>query len=1514
MPLPGGEADKLGNRYESRWTVFKMIDVMEEKADSIRLEEPGEDAFEFFISQGDRREYHQVKRQRTGCGSWTLSALESKQVKVLSNFWQILNDLNNTCVFISTQDANELGELANRARDSASLKEFEEKFLNSTQQTKFDKLRQKWGDCSELEAYESLKRVVIETIGDDLLTSIVESRLSALVEGDPRTIRLELEELVLEKIHYELTAYDIWHCLSEVRGYRRREWNQDSGVLSAVEQTNAAYLSTLRESKIDGEVLPRNEVTSILEIIKEGSALVIGEAGTGKSIIISQVLDKLQDSGIPFLAFRIDRLQPTILTDGIGTQLGLPASPPIVLRNIVQNRDCVLVIDQLDAVSLVSGRNPQFFDCISQLIDQAKAHPNIHLILACRKFDLENDNRFKLLTGQDGIAKPVIIPRLSTSSVKEVVTKLGLEASRLNERQLQLLSLPLHLSLLAEITGEISTNILDFETAKDLYDQFWDYKQLKIRERLGHSIQWTQVIDQLCSHMSDRQILSVPASFVDEIAEDTQLMASEHILLWENNRISFFHEGFFDYSYARRFSVGEQTLLGLLRSGEQHLFRRAQVRQILIHQRDIDFNQYLSDIQEILFSSDIRDHLKVIAYSLLATISDPKEEEWKIICPLMTDSSNIYIERSWEILRTSVSWFQLVDSLGLIEEWLCNREKDTIRRTLVLLSLMQSHLPDRVAVIAKSYFNNIDTPYEDISYLLRFVKLEIGHHFFSFFLNLISKGIFDKGKESANLDRDFWMLIYDLHQNKPSWACEAIGRYLNRCLDVCLSQAATNPFDDTKGIFLENSSYQECLYESASREPQSFVVNIFPFIIRTIELNVIQDQDSPLFDSIWRYRTYGNGYEFKENLLDSLEMALSKLASQQSEAFSAFVRESIYNSQFETVQYLLIRAYTANGEDFADEAINYLLEQPQRLQTGYSVCSGNAHAASVWATCLLLESTTPYCSNDNLIKIQNLLLNYYPEWEKEAEYKTLRGYSQFILLNAIDVTRISGSVKQRLQEWRRKFTSAYLLETPGEFGSSESEDDYLIGSPIPVTAAEHMSDEQWLKAIVSYRLDDAGSRFERDGVLVGGARQLAQNLLKEQVKKEPKRFSQLLQRFPETVNIVYFEAVLNGISEVGLDPELALQACKRCHQLPGKPCGTAICRLVQKLADAPWNQEIFSIISWYALNDPDPEQELWRIKSPGGDYYYGGSILTASINSVRGSAASAIAKLIFADKRRTPYFLSILQEMVKDTSISVRSCVAEALIATLKYNRDTAITLFLELCEADSLLMGTRCVEGFLHYGLQTHFDRLQPTVIKILNSDAKSVVQVGARQACLTALYEEQAVPLVEFCLTGTQIHRLAAAEIFVKNLHSAYHREFCKKSLIQLFSDNDSSVRAKAAKCFSHMGQRLDDYVSLIDQFVETPAFFEGCHDLISSLEKTTSKLPKSTYRICERFIQNITGKGAQNSSRSITLVNQILVRLYSQNSRDLDFQSQCLDLLDQMIKIGIFGLEQSLAPFER
>ena len=63
MPLPGGSANKLGNRYELWWTVSQFIRIIDEKADNICIEDLSVDKAEFVLNIGNRQELHQAKRK-----------------------------------------------------------------------------------------------------------------------------------------------------------------------------------------------------------------------------------------------------------------------------------------------------------------------------------------------------------------------------------------------------------------------------------------------------------------------------------------------------------------------------------------------------------------------------------------------------------------------------------------------------------------------------------------------------------------------------------------------------------------------------------------------------------------------------------------------------------------------------------------------------------------------------------------------------------------------------------------------------------------------------------------------------------------------------------------------------------------------------------------------------------------------------------------------------------------------------------------------------------------------------------------------------------------------------------------------------------------------------------------------------------------------------------------------------------------------------------------------------------
>ena len=699
MPLPGGAAEKFGNRYEGRWTVACLLDVMDEKADSIRLEPPGPEGqgIEFWITKQGIREYHQVKRQHT-IGHWTLHTLAGEGV--LNNFIIRLQDPSVCCVFASGSSAGQLGELSDRARRAASWEEYYEAFLNGDQWKKnFGRVQHSAPGLQEQEIYERLKRAHTKTIDGSSLLTTIESRVATLVNGDPAAAVDVLAELVLERVHHELTTHDIWNHL-ETRGFSRRHWDKDFHVLSAVGEANQRYLSLLRDQAIGHTVLPRHEVQTIQSRLKEPGGrvgvLLTGEAGIGKSGVMLQVIEELLDAGTPVVAFRADRLEPTQLPDKVGEQIGLPGSPANVLAAVAQGGHCVLVIDQVDALSLASGRNTDLLDCIYEILRQAQAHPNVRILLACRKFDLDNDHRLRGLTDSDGIAEAVVVGRLPHDTVLEVVSRFGLNADSLSFKQRDLLSVPLHLKLLSELAADVEIRRLNFETAQDLYERFWVYKQQVIRERVGQPVQWTQVIYCLCDYMHEHQILNAPEVVVEEWSSDASAMVSENVLVLQDKRYSFFHEGFFDYAFARRFAGSPQSLLHLLVSGEQRLFRRAQVRQILLYLRDTEFDRYIANLKEVLTSPDVRFHIKQVVLALLADLLEPVKREWDVVsCLAGRDFSDSVTRQTWMTVRRP-SWFRLVDSLGLVQQWLEDPDEAFVDQTVLLLGVIQRESPDRM--------------------------------------------------------------------------------------------------------------------------------------------------------------------------------------------------------------------------------------------------------------------------------------------------------------------------------------------------------------------------------------------------------------------------------------------------------------------------------------------------------------------------------------------------------------------------------------------------------------------------------------------------------------------------------------------------------------------------------------------------------------------------------------------------------------------------------------------------
>ena len=1501
MPLPGGPSDKAGNRYEYLWTVKCMIRVMRGEADSIHLEPAGDEGkgIEFTVYSSSRPEHHQVKRQLTGKGVWSLSELDSRGV--LSNFYQRLQDTNSRCVFTSSHAAHPLDQLGQHARDSSSWEDFEKKFIASNEWTNnFSQLHGRWNSPSKKDTYNRLKRVNVTTIDEDELRESTEFGLESLVSEAPANVLSALLDFASQQVHQVLTAAEIWGFLQS-RGFARQQWSHEQSVADSISEFNQTYLSGIKPVGIGGEVVPRAEVDLILDSFDEASTrtvMVSGRAGVGKTAVISQTVQRIQDRDWPMLALRVDHLQPSPTPSELGSSLGLPASPVSVLAGIADGRDCLLVIDQVDAVSQASGRNPEFFDCISAMLHQARAHANIKVFAACRKFDIDNDPRIRELTKEGGIAKEIPVEQFDEEVVRTLTEKLGIDPKTLSSKQIDLLRLPIHLTLLEEALSDVDGDATGFQTPKDLFDRFWSYK-LKVMHRRVDPARVEGVLDRIVKTMMERQALSVAAGLLDEYEDAVSVMVSENVLVWDGQRISLFHESFFDYIFARRMiSSPDFDLVSYILEQGQSLFIRSQVRQVLLHLRDISTQDCSRDLEAVLTNMEIRPHIKAVVLSLLGTFDNPAEEEWDVVEPLLETDLASHV---WTALHGSTGWFDLLDGLGVVNRWLESGDETAINRVLWLLTSVQKDRPDRTAELLSQLAGSSELWNDRLASLFIRSDIAASRGFFDFVLALINAGAVDSMLYPGREDDYFWLPIETVVQGHPEWICELIAAYLERLLSVASQTGNTKEFP----LKLKwDRTGENVIAEAANAAPQKFAELLLPLITNALETYADRSHGPPWRDKVWGHGAIALKDGLDNRLLAGLGSSLCWMAVNNPDQFREYAT-TLRESAFATLQNLLLRSYAAGNEVFADEAIEYLLEDTERR---FSI--GYVSTSSVDAVEQLVGVVTPFCSSANFGGLEQAILDYYPEWERRTDNRQSWGVSQLRLLRNMEPSRLSERGARRLQELSRKFEDAGPLERRGPEGDR-------VRSPIPESSAGKMNDDEWLGAMKRYSSDSPN--YEPGKFLVGSAHELSQ-LLEAQTHEDPLRFANLVHRIPDDSNSSYFEAILRGLVGADIEMEAIVQACLRCHRIPGHPLGRWVTRPLVHFAGSQLPNDALEMVAWHATkhHDPDPVSV-----SSDVTYYQGGQEnqhydpIMVGINSVRGSAAGSIARLLAPDDRYLTFFEPHLKLMVKDPSDATRACVAEALLGVLRHRHDLAVELFVELCDADERLLATHYFEDFLKYAIPTHFTQLEPILVRMMESEDEAVATSGALCGCYASLMVEDALPLATQCSSGSKPQRLGAAKVYAANLKLSAHRFVSEKMLVTLFSDPEPEVRHQAARCFyGFEGRELREYQSLVAEYIQSPAFEPEHNPLFDALEKTTANMSDVALMACEHVFELAADKTGDISTAvagTSNTIARLIVRVYGRTT-DPSRRLRCLDIIDKMSLFRAYGLDVITAEFDR
>ena len=524
MPLPGGPADKFGNRYESWWTVFQLVRIIRGDAEIIRIEELTVEKAEFVITAGDRRELHQTKLRHPN-GKWSLHYL-AQDCLLLSMFDQLSKNPNIRFIFVSGSDAPELRELAERAVSAENLAEFEEIFVSADiHKESLGKLQKCW-KADSAKIFEILQRLEVRTMDEQGIKDQVRESLQAMFLTKPDDVCDVLRSIVADSIHKRIDHEQLISALGK-RGFRLRKLAKPSDAPSLIAEVTNHYLEVTKKKLIQGSIIPRSSTQDLLNEFKKnksgGDYILTGKAGEGKTGCVIECVEALRNNENPVavLAFRLDLIAPVSSTKELGKCLGLEESPGFVLAKAAEamSGEAVLIVDQLDAVSTTSGRNSSFFDVVEELLIEARGWRDkikIHIVVVCREFDLNNDHRLRRLLAKDHVH--ISVTDFSPDEVKSVIAGSDFKTDLLDVKQLELLRLPQNLSMFLD-SGYNLIKKPKFSSRKELFDHYWEEKRRAVNNRVSPSTDyWNDVIQMLCAEMTESQELSVLKGEVGSIS------------------------------------------------------------------------------------------------------------------------------------------------------------------------------------------------------------------------------------------------------------------------------------------------------------------------------------------------------------------------------------------------------------------------------------------------------------------------------------------------------------------------------------------------------------------------------------------------------------------------------------------------------------------------------------------------------------------------------------------------------------------------------------------------------------------------------------------------------------------------------------------------------------------------------------------------------------------------------------------------------------------------------------
>jgi hypothetical protein len=350
-----------------------------------------------------------------------------------------------------------------------------------------------------------------------------------------------------------------------------RSYEEDIKRLRRHSQQTLGALAHLAQIRVGSTTIRTHRACTeaLRQAAEEGSILVTGEPGAGKSGALHDFAEALRDGGRDCVLLAVDRLAAVSLGQ-LREELGLEHELPEVLENWPGLQPAFLVIDALDAAR-ADPAGAMVRDLIRHVVAKGGRW---RVVASIRKFDLRYGVEIQqLFAGNPPTqfvdpefqrVRHLNIPRFS----EEELTQIGSESPPLQELianalpELQdLLRVPFNLRLMAELLGGGVTldELTPIRTQLELLDRYWRHRVVRSD---GQGDAREAILREVCEQMVGSRVLRADRAAVarpETSALLNDLLSTQVLIEWQASPdappdrylLAFSHHVLFDYAVAR---------------------------------------------------------------------------------------------------------------------------------------------------------------------------------------------------------------------------------------------------------------------------------------------------------------------------------------------------------------------------------------------------------------------------------------------------------------------------------------------------------------------------------------------------------------------------------------------------------------------------------------------------------------------------------------------------------------------------------------------------------------------------------------------------------------------------------------------------------------------------------------------------------------------------------------------------------------------------------------------------